>query len=344
MAARGLVIHGAILALAGALALRTWTKDESVAPKAGETELWPLRVKDVQEVRFESKAGVIRVEPREDTAGKYFIGTVKKNPEPKKEPPPAGSAAITPEKPPEPEEPKSSQFIATKEAEELVNQLAPLKALRVLGKLTDAQKEEFGFHQDEGKLFVRAGGAERSLIFGGSTPGGTDRYAKDATSGNAYVVAGSILRDLTSADQRLIQHDLHGWEAAAAKRVKITVGDAKRELVRSEASKDAWAKPEEPGGKDETASNWLSKVERLRVTSYLSDKLEPAPAIADTVVRVDYYDERKPIGYVEIIRRPGETPDKQEYVARTEHTRWYATVVRSAAEQIDQDLKSVIAP
>jgi hypothetical protein len=35
--------------------------------------------------------------------------------------------------------------------------------------------------------------------------------------------------------------------------------------------------------------------------------------------------------------------DRPEYFARTEHTRWYATVLRSTAEQIDQDVKSVVA-
>ncbi|MBI3199063.1 MAG: hypothetical protein HYZ40_16460, partial [Rhodospirillales bacterium] len=48
----------------------------------------------------------------------------------------------------------------------------------------------------------------------------------------------------------------------------------------------------------------MSKVERLRVTSYEGDKLEPPPNPADTVVRIDYYDERKPIGFVELISRP----------------------------------------
>jgi hypothetical protein len=226
----------------------------------------------------------------------------------------------------------------------MITQLAPLKALRVLGKLTEAQAAEFGFDQDEGKLFLRASGTERTLIFGGPTPGGTDRYAKDGTSGNAYVVSGNVLRDLTGADKRLVQHDLHGWEASAPKRVKVTVGETVRELLRSTASADAWTTAADPAGKDETATNWLSKVERLRVTSYLNEKLEPAPAIADHVVRLDYFDDHKSIGFLELIRRPGDTPDKAEYVGRTEHTRWYATVVRSSAEQIEQDVKSVVSP
>ena len=36
--------------------------------------------------------------------------------------------------------------------------------------------------------------------------------------------------------------------------------------------------------------------------------------------------------------------EKAEYLARSERTRWHATVLRSTAEQIEQDLGSVITP
>lgn len=340
---KSLGLHGALLALSGLVAFRMWTKGEDTSPKHGETELWSGVPSQVQEVRFESKVGTLRLEPREDSHGRYFIGTVKKNPDPaaQKKPDDQAKASAAPEPPPS-TEPKISHFIATKDGEDLVALLAPLRALRVLGKTTEAQKADFGFDQEEGRLFVREGGKEHGLVFGGPTPGGTDRYARDQATGNAYVVSGNILRDLTSADQRLLDHRMHAWEDASAKRVKITIGTATRELVRSTEKKDAWTKPGAPADKDETATNWMSKVERLRVTSFESEKLEPPPAPADLVVKIDYYDEHKPIGFLELVRRPG--ADKPEYVAHTENTRWYASVIRSSAEQIDQDLKSIIAP
>jgi len=65
-------------------------------------------------------------------------------------------------------------------------------------------------------------------------------------------------------------------------------------------------------------------------------------------VRIEYFDDRKPIGYLELVRRApgavgeGEKDAKPEYVAKSENTRWYATVIRSAAEQLEQDMKSVV--
>ena len=72
---------------------------------------------------------------------------------------------------------------------------------------------------------------QHELLIGGTTPGGTDYYVKDGGNGNAYVVAGSIVRDLMNADQRLVEHKMHGFEDAAPKRVKITAGGATREIV-----------------------------------------------------------------------------------------------------------------
>jgi hypothetical protein len=84
-------------------------------------------------------------------------------------------------------------------------------------------------------------------------------------------------------------------------------------------------------------------VERLTATGYEGDKLEPPVAPSDIVASIRYFDDRKPIGFLELARRAGEG-EKAVYVARTEHTRWWTSVVRSAAEQIEQDMKSVVSP
>jgi hypothetical protein len=342
MISRGLTIHGAILAVAAGLAYHTWTYDESKAPKSGETDLWPGTPDQVQGLRFESKFGSLGLEPHHDTNGPYFVGVVKKVPGADKKPDEKAPASADPKDADKPAEPKTTQFIATKDGEDLIAQLAPLRALRVLGKVSEADKTDFGFDKDLSKLTLTEGGKDRTLIFGGSTPGGTDYYAKDATTGAMYVVSGSILRDLTSADQRLVERRLHAFEDNVPKRIKITAGTATRELVRS-ADKTSWTKPSAPNDKDETATNWLSKIDHVRTTSYEGDALHPPAAEADYVFKLEYFDDRKSLGFAEFIHRAA--PDgKVDYVVRTELTRWYATVIRSQLEQIEQDVKSVVNP
>jgi hypothetical protein len=342
MIARGLIIHGGILVVASGLAFRTWTYDAEKEPKHGETELWAGSPEQVRELRYDSKVGTLTLTPHEDKVGHYYVGFAKKNPNPAPAKPPAGQSIDgKDQEPPKPEEAKTARFIATKDGDELVAQVAPLRALRVLGQVTDSQKADFGLDKEEGTLTVNYGSTEHKLAFGGTTPGGSDYYAKDLSTGLGYVVAGSIVRDLINADQRLVEHKLHGWEDSSAKRLTISAGGATRELVRSTEKKDAWTKPGATTEKDETATNWLSKIDKLRTTSYEGETLSPPPAPADYVLKIEYFDERKPIGFLELVRRPG-ADNKTEYVARTEQTRWYATVIRSQAEQIEQDLKSVV--
>jgi hypothetical protein len=126
--------------------------------------------------------------------------------------------------------------------------------------------------------------------------------------------------------------------------VVLSAGDKRREIVRHGDEKDFWSRPDSPETKDETVSNWMTKIDRLRVTNYVETP-EPAPKPEDTVVRVEYQGEHgKPLGFLELVRQPAAAAkDKTEYLARSEHSRWFATVLRSTAEQIDQDLNTVMA-
>src|SRR5262249_48605657 len=152
-----------------------------------------------------------------------------------------------------------------------------------------------------------------------------------------------LVDDLTSAENRLVQREFHSWEEGDVAKVVIRVGDASREVVRHATEKDFWSAPDTPDTKDETVSNWRTKLNRLRVTTYVDDSTPP-PKPEDHVVMVEYLNGRgAKLGYIELWRRPSETEkDRKEYVAKSELTRWYVTVLRSSAEQVDQDLSSIV--
>jgi len=149
-------------------------------------------------------------------------------------------------------------------------------------------------------------------------------------------MAGSIANDLQSADSRLIERDFHDFADEKLGKVVLEAGGKKREIVRQGDQKDFWARPDSADTKDETVSNWMSKIDRLRVTNYV-EAPQNAPKPEDTVVRLEYLsDKGKSLGFLELVRQPPADPkDKTEYLARSERTRWYATVLRSSAEQID---------
>jgi hypothetical protein len=349
MLVRGLWLHVGLFVLACLLGLRAWTAEDEPNKKPVAAELWSGRVSDLSRIEYRTDKKVVTLEPKEDESGRYFIGTIETVGEKAKPAAAADAGAPMPDHHPPHAVPESSEpkrFISLTKGAELADSLATLKASRVLGKIAPERIPDFGFDKtDQGELKVVVAGKEHVLQLGEKTPGGSDRYVRNTGTGEAYVIPGSIANDLTAADNRLIERDFHSFGEEKVGKVVIKTATGSREVVRHAVEKDFWARPESPDTKDETVSNWMTKVDRLRVTTYV-EALDPAPKPEDQVVTVEYWsDKGRKLGFLEIVRRPGKEPkDKPEYVAKSERTRWHATVLRSTAEQIEQDLASVVTP
>lgn len=347
MIARGsLWIHAGLFLVASALGLQALTKDDGDPKEEHEVELWQVAPSAVQRLEYESKKRKVVLEGMSDAHGRYFVGTVDKE---KRKPPknphqPKGDADAGAPPPAEPEvvERETLRFVAAKDANELTETLAELTAKRSLGKLAPDRYEEFGFGgEEEARVRFDFGGKVRELVVGGKTPGGSDVYVRDPESGQAYVVGGSVIRDLESADSSLMQRQLTEFESDAVAKVVIRVGESNRELVPVPGQRQFWANPSDPSSKDETASNWMTKFERLRVTEYA----EKVDGETTPIAEVEYFDQAgKPLGKVELLSQSVAGEDKPRYLARSAETRWYGQVLASTAEQLAQDAQGVTNP
>lgn len=352
IAYRGLTAHLVTLAVAITVALVVWTqKDAPRVAKGAEVEVWGGRPSDITSIEFSADDRQVKLVANKDAAGIWFEGTVEKTtrppaPPPKPAPADAGSAdggadaaSVVPPPPPvaEPKQ-ETIRFVGVKQAQKLAESVAPLLALRALGKVEGTRDEEFGFDKSEGTLKVSFGATTRTLVLGGTTPGGGDRYAR-LESGEAYAVPGSLAQNLLFAESRLVERDLFEFEAEDAVKVRVALGDKARELVRLEEKKEGWADAATPTVQDETAGNWMSKLARLRILNY-DDKAQASSPPA--VVNVTYFAKGgRRLGELGLFKASG--PDgKARFLARTSHTRWYAEVLSSAGEQIEQDLSSVL--
>jgi hypothetical protein len=339
---KGLAVHVATLVVAAALALWVSGKDHDAEPDDRlQAEIWGGTPDAVEAVRFESESIKVQLAPQKDGNGRYFVGKLEKS---GSSPPPnphagvPGAPALS--KGAEPGKKTTMSFIAVKSAEKLLEKLAPLQAYRSVGKLDAKRAAEFGFESPQGTLTVKIGGAEHSLLIGSVTPGGSDRYAKDKKTGEVWAVPGDVADSFLFADSRLLERDLHGFESDEVRRIKVHRGGRSRELVRVEGKQDAWADADNPAKQDETAGNWMSKVDRLRVAEYM-DHGKVAAGAQGAVVRLEYFGKgSRPIGNSEIVRVGQGTA--AEYYVRTEHTRWYAKIAKSSGEQLEQDAASVV--
>ncbi len=337
-----LIWHAGALVVSAGLAYSAWSKDEPAPDaQASTVDVWGGSQASFSKLSFEGKTRKVRLESRKDALGYYYVTAVDKEDAPDPHAGIPGHGDHGPLKPPEGKEPKkeTSRFVSVKAGETLVSALAPLKALRAVGKVEPARNEEFGLDKPEGTLKVTIDGKEHVLVIGGTTPGGSERYARYQNNGEVFAISSDIAQSLMFGDSRLPERELHGFKTDDITKVRVQKGAKSRELVRVKDKRDGWADVSNPGKQDETAGNWMSKLGRLRGSEFVENPATPLKP-EDALVRVEYFEGSKSVGFVELYKQPGEKGN--DYLARTEWGRWYVKVPANTAEQVEQDVGSVL--
>lgn len=337
MIARAIAPHLVLLGIAAGASVSVWTRDKKPVVSAGEVTVWNGRASDVQRIVFESKSKKVSLEARKDAQGRWFYGVSETQ-----------SPAKADAGPPPP--PKVATFVSVTQGTRIAEALAPLKALREVGKIGDDRAAEFGMKEPDGSLSVTLDGKERKLVIGGHTPGGGDRYVRDESANLVYVIKGEVPRDLESGDSTLSEREPHGFKDIDLESVRILARGKTRDVLRrGPESKRIWADPSDPTKADETVSNWIAKVDRLRPIEYL----DAPPATPEPVVRIEYKVKGVQGAFLEIAKVPLTAPPppaptpttptpKSDFIVRTERTRQWAKVYGPVAEQVEQDLASIV--
>jgi Domain of unknown function (DUF4340) len=335
-----LMMHGALLVVSAGLAYSVWNKvDPAPEKEQAMVDVWGGSQASFSKLSFEGKTRKVRLESQKDALGFYYVTVVEKEDAPDPHAGVPGHGDKGPLKPPEAGKKEPSRFVSVKAGETLVKALAPLKALRAVGKVEPGRNEEFGLDKPEGTLKVTIDGKEHALVIGGTTPGGSERYARYQNNGEVFAISGDIAQSLMFGDSRLPERELHGFKNEDISKVRVQKGGKSRELTRVKEKNEGWADAATPGKQDETAGNWMAKVGRLRGSDFVEKPATPLRP-EDALVRVDYLDGGKSVGFLELYKQPGEKGS--DYLARTEWARWYVKVPSNTAEQIEQDLASVL--
>jgi hypothetical protein len=325
-------VHVSLLVLGAGAAAFAFSK-ERTPQAAQETNVvvWNGRVSDLQRIVYQAKDKRIELEARDDKKSpRWYLGKGDYNVTPPQNP---DGGVVPPVK-------KLSTFPSVTIATKIAEALVPLKAVRALGKIPDARLAEFGLEKRDTSLTVTLAGKEHKLLVGAVAPGGTDYYVLDPTNNEAYVAKADALRDLEGGDNRLLEREQHAFKDIDVRSAKVTAGGKTRELVRSGPDgKKFWADPTDKEKADETAGNWLAKIDRLRASEYAAQ----APEGGTTVVRVDYAGGAGPMGFFELLKGGAvASGQKADYWIMTEHSHLWGKVYQTTAEQIETDLGSVV--
>ena len=331
----GLLLVGAFFSWKAERSPKRASRAELVAmldTSADELKAISLKQKDGEttRVRFDGKGD-------EKTA---WVEVTKPAPTPKPaaspEANPAASPAATPEATPAPAAtPTKHEFPGGAAAMRLLEQYAPLQAVRALGKIDDEQRAEFELDAPAIELTVETGRRTHALKVGGTAFGSGDYYVEDA-DGRTWLVKAGTLRPLLNGEG-LMERSLHDLEDEDVTTLLVKSGDREAKYVhqnRLDRRARYWAKEATPETRETQVATWLGKARRLPVLRYPDTQ----PDSPDVKLALVYKDESgKELGRFEVAPRDGEPP-----LIRTDKTRIWAESDKVRVDELLGELDAIL--
>ncbi len=230
----------------------------------------------------------------------------------------------------------------------LVDNFGPLVSPRAFGVLDAAKLKELGLQSPVRKLDVTVKGDVRHYEIGQpEKAAGGESFLRDTRDGRVYLMPRGMLADLQTP-AHLVDRRMHAFELADFDRIVITAGGKSKEYVQTDRqvrSKAAFAPPKSPDKPDQMAKNWHDSLWRAFPSELLGHGEEPAGGKPATVLRVEYFDGGKSIGFDEFARAESssgvsEDPASGDVYLRTEHSAGWMKIQTGA--QIVNDAQKLL--
>ncbi|HTB57131.1 MAG TPA: DUF4340 domain-containing protein [Polyangia bacterium] len=238
--------------------------------------------------------------------------------------------AANPKEPAPPSPPRD--LVGSEQATKVLDQFAPLVSPRAFGQLDATKLKELGLDAPTRKLDVTVKGEVHHYVIGQPDKAtGGESFLRDTGDGHVYLMPRGMLADLQNPNH-LVDRRLHGFEPGDFDRMVLAAGGKTKEYVqldREARAKAAFAPAKTPDKRDQMAKNWHDAVWRAFPSDILGRGEEPAGGKPSVVLRVDYFDGKSSVGYMELGREESssgvseeaasEAPSGDIY-ARTEHS------------------------
>ncbi|MFN0063024.1 MAG: hypothetical protein ACKVPX_10985 [Myxococcaceae bacterium] len=336
MTRKGVWIHGVLAAIALVAAYATWQRPD--IGESGDVIALDVPRRQLEKVRYEDGPRWVELLPGD---GRTLLRQ-------------SGREALTPQAPDQskveatPAVPERTLF-AVERAADTLDRMAPLRAVRSLGRLNETKLKELGFLETKKRITLHARGAAHGFQVV-SNPSANAGYARRESDGEVFIVSSSLLSDLDNQAMRLIDRRLHTfgkWEVGD----KIILTSAKQN-----AQWEVTAKAAEGGGQlfeaaavgstqlvraggkeaDGFGRNWNEKVFRIGIAEPLGQGEVPVGGAPQVELRVEYRRRTGVVGFIELGRAGGIT-----YV-RSENTPGWAKPSGTTADEVLMEVARVM--
>jgi hypothetical protein len=332
------------LAAVGLLAVYvTWQREPERAP--GEVVVIDAPKNDVGRIRYEDENNILALERRRE--GGDDVIALHLEEKPKQEQP---AKAGDPMPPPKPPATPPRDVLGNADALKLVDRFAPLVSPRAFGVMDAKKLPELGLDEPKRHLEVVVRGETRKYDVGIAMHAqNNEAFLRDARDGRIYLMPRGLLADLSNG-KRLVDPRLHLFDSKEFDRIVVTAGGKKRELLhkgRENFSTEVYASAKTPDKADQMAKNWHDSLWRQFPMEVLGKGELPKGGTLKTVLRVDYSEKGKPVGWIEVARLEGAESASEAgglsdlLYARSEHTVGWTHL--HANDQVITDAEKVAA-
>jgi hypothetical protein len=304
---RALIVQGALAVGGLSVAYATWQREPERA--LGDVIVVDATKNELANVHFEDDNTSVDIHKGDRQSGRkdsdsdegIWLHILEKTPTPK---PPAHAQSVA--VPPAPAKLKPPRDLRGDEpAAKLLDQFAPFRSPRGFGSLDAAKLKELGLDNAKKKLQVTARGRTHDFVIGAPEQGNGASYLRDTADNRVYLMPRSLLSDLQGAGYRLLDRKLHAFTIPDISRLVVTSGGKSRELLitnRQSATSYKLASPSAPEKPDELARNWHEKIWKLYPAELLGKGEQPAGGVPKVAARIEYFDGKKSMGWVEIAK------------------------------------------
>jgi hypothetical protein len=334
MTGRAAAVQGGLAALGLVIAYSTWQREPERAP--GAVTIIDAAKSDVTKIHYEDETSAVdmtRGKGGSDPMVWLHVVTKPKPEDTKKDdkkddkaPAKDDKKTTTAAKQQPPRDLGGGEGAA-----KVFDQFAPFVSPRAFGVLDKDKLKEIGLDAPKRKLEVTVKGDVRRYEIGQpANATGGESFLRDVSDGRVYLMPRSMLGELSNAGH-MVDRRLHAFELNEFDRFVMSSGGKQKEYIqvgKESRATAGFASPKTPDKRDQMAKNWHDSLWRMFPVEILGRGEEPAGGKPTLALRVDYYDGKKSVGWLELgrIEGAGTMSDEsgaasgQETYVRTEHT------------------------
>jgi hypothetical protein len=344
MTGRAAALQGGLAALGLVVGYLTWQREPERAP--GEAAVVEASKSDVTHIRYEDADNILGIERRAEGGEPVAWVHLEEKPH-------ANAPAKPGDAPPPPTPPATPprDLRGNPDALKLIDRFAPLVSPRSFGVMEKAKLAELGLDTPTRHLEMTIRGDVRKYDIGIALHAQNgEAFLRDARDGRVYLMPRGMLNELGNG-KRLVDLRLHVFESREFDRVIVTAGGKKKEFVhlgRDNFSTEGYAPAKTPDKRDQMFKNWHDTIWRtFPMEVYAKDELPKGDGKLATMTRVEYSEQGKPVGWLELARLgdanstvSAERVTDRLY-ARSEHTAGWAKL--HAPDDLVTDAEKITA-